>query len=195
MAIIGFLLLRRKTRTERNAANANDGHVYTVEPQAITIAPPVPMAQEFEGEFDKHDMQYEGEFDKHDMPPTVLSPISAQIVSYDHATEACASKAESTVSPDEASASAASATMNPVHATEFYQHDMQHTVPPPSSTQIASTAEPDASKAESTVSHDEAFASAASATMDPVHAPNGNDNYFDPMTADMAEDGDFIQSF
>jgi len=210
IAVIGFLLLRKKRRTERNAANTNDGHVYTVEPHAVTVephaitmTPPVPMAQEFavesdkhdmqhEGEFDKHDMQHEGEFDKHDMQHAMPPPISAQIVSYD------AGNAESTVSTDEASASAVSTTMNPMHATEFDNHGMKHTTSAPRTDQIMSddqTAQPDANETENTVSADEAYASAPSSPASPVDATHGNDDYYGPMTAEMDEDDDFIQTF
>ena len=193
IAAIGFLLLRKKRRTERDAANANDGHVYTVEPhavtvepQAITITPPVPIAREFEvefdkhdmqheGEFDKHDMQHEGEFDKHDMQHTMPPPISAQIVSYD------AGNAASTMSADEASASAVSTTMNPMHATGFVDHGTKQSTS-------------DANETDDAVSADEAYASAASSPVSATHG-NGNDDYYGPMTADMDEDDDLIQTF
>ena len=182
IAAIGFLLLRKKRRTERDAANANDGHVYTVEPhavtvepQAITITPPVPIAREFEVEFDKHDMQHEGEFDKHDMQHTMPPPISAQIVSYD------AGNAASTMSADEASASAVSTTMNPMHATGFVDHGTKQSTS-------------DANETDDAVSADEAYASAASSPVSATHG-NGNDDYYGPMTADMDEDDDLIQTF
>ena len=104
--VIVYLLFVRKKRDERDAAGPGNGHVYTVEPEAVTVPSAVPVATEFkEEEFDKAQMH--DEFDKASLQFAAPAASSSSSSS---------GKVARALSTEEAAAwEHASAVMNPMH--------------------------------------------------------------------------------
>jgi len=102
--VIVYLLFVRKKRDERDAAGPGNGHVYTVEPEAVTVPSAVPVATEFkEEEFDKAEMH--DEFDKASLQFAAPAASSSS-----------GGKVARALSTEEAAAwEHASAVMNPMH--------------------------------------------------------------------------------